>query len=470
MRSRALLGLVPLLALALAGCLGGGQPVQPLALAPVRFLDDLAMPGDPVGGEPNLAVLGDGTLFIAAPGPGSQEPNMVHGASWLWRSKDGGATWDTLRGPRDVVPLELPTPFFSDGRAFFSGDADTATSPDGWVYYTDWWFAPPYVVGANFNVEASGDGGETWQSAPITTLDGLTGVDRQWLVGGPEGRVWLVYAYYHPAANTVSDLLNVYPRGDYTMSIQMVRSRDHGATWSEPISVVGPQHGHEVLHGKPFLLPGGELAMPYIDTSNDYLTDPGLVRVALSRDNGTTWAHRTVAEVREQSESVWPVEGAVDDAGNVYVVWSARVGENLSLLLASTPDLGATWRGPWPVSADGLHALPWVAARGDGEVAVGWYGADARGDPQQVEESTAWWPLAATSKDGGRTWSLGKASTEPVKTGPFCPLGARCRDNRELLDYVSVAYDPAGRLHYAFAKSEGEGQDKVGLIRYAGSP
>lgn len=486
MAPQAALGLVPLVALGLAGCLTtseplGGQGLLPGGL-PLRFLDAVAMDQPTGGAEPNIAVLGDGTLFIAAVAGSQERPNALEGAAWLWRSADAGATWETLRAPARDTPLgTLPM----TRRPFGSSDADVVTSPDGWVYYTDWWNWGAPVAGTprygSYLVERSSDGGATWESSPVTTLDSLGGIDRQWLVAGEGGFVGLFYAYFHGAQNALRRAGDPFGRADTVMSLQAVFSRDHGASWGEPVTVVPPISGHAYQIAHPLPLPDGTLVLPYgdvLDTSveRDDFANPAVVRVMVSEDGGATWERRTVAAVPEGFDNLWAVQGAADatgigpeERGHPYVAWAARTGANMTVFVSRSGNDGVTWSEPLPLRAAGLNFLPWLAARGDGTLAVGWYGGDATGKPEEAPEDAAWYAYVAESRDGGRTFEVAKVSEEPVKTGPLCPKGAACSGNRELLDYVSLAYGPDGRLHYAFARSREVAGQRAGLVHYAGS-
>lgn len=465
---RSISGLFVAGVLLLAGCASPDTPaLQPGALIipadVLQLTPDVQLPGDGFGAEPNIAALADGTLFVIAPSDGSFLPSARDGAAYLWRSTDHGASWTALRTP---TPLETPV---GPTSLWYSGDSDVVTSSDGWVYYSDWWIGPPYLAGGNYNVVASGDGGNTWTSAPITTIDAFYGVDRQWLVAGEGGHVVLVYAYYHPVRNAIDTVADVPARGDYRMSLNAVVSEDHGATWSMPIAVTLPIAGHQMLHGKTVLLQDGTLVVPYVDTTNRYLSDPGVVRVAISKDGGYSWAQREVATIKQAAEAVWPVQAAVDDGGKLYVVWNERQGEHMPILIATSDDSGASWSEPTVVAATGIHALPWAAARENGTLALGWYGSwNATGDPQEADDSTEWNALLAVSNDGGATFSFGRASATPVKVGPWCTSGAACPSDRELLDYVSLVYDADGRLHYAFARSETQGSSVTAHVQYAG--
>lgn len=466
----------------IGGCVAPAEETEPQSLLPIpaleppRFLDAIAMDQPTRGAEPNIAILPDGTIFITAVAGGQERPNALEGAAWLWRSTDGGATWETLREPFRATPLGTPT-LPGTARPFSSSDADIVANRDGWVYYTDWWNWGAPVAGApragNYLVERSGDGGETWESATITIPD-PTAIDRQWLLAGENGFVAIFYAYFHPAENVAG-----IPFGTDIMSIKAVRSTDHGETWEtgEPVTVVPPEQGvgYQIAH--PSILADGTLLMPYgyVPFQEDFWTDPSEVRLAVSVDGGGTWEQRFVAPVPEGFDNLWAVQGAADATGldpeargHVYVAWTARTGETMTVFVSRSGDGGTTWTGPHPLRAEGLNFLPWVAARGDGTVAVGWYGGDATGEPLEAPEDAAWYPYVAESRDGGRSWAVVRVSEGPVKSGAFCPYGAACGSDRELLDYVSLEYDASGRLHYAFAKSREVAGAKAGLVHYAG--
>ena len=133
---------------------GASPPPESLPRrVPFALPVELPIVGSIGAGEPNIAVLPDGTLFVTSPTGLQMKPNALEGAAYLWRSTDGGATWETLRGP-ETSPVGLG--------AFCSCDADVIASPDGTIYFSDWW-------NGNYMVEASTDGGGSWSSAPFVT-------------------------------------------------------------------------------------------------------------------------------------------------------------------------------------------------------------------------------------------------------------------------------------------------------------
>lgn len=475
-------GLFAVLVLMVAGCVG--TPAAPRAPG-FSVAPEIVLPATSDGAEPSLAILPDGTLMAVAPSLGSTMPDQTTGAEWIWGSTDHGASWTVLQAPS---PTYTPVGYVA---ADYSADSDVAASPDGWVYASDWWFgnaglvpfiahspdlplvpdapAPFLASDGNFVVTASHDGGHTWSSSPVTTLDGFQEVDRQWLVAGADGFVALFYAYYHPVADDLNDIANAGARGDYTMSIQAVLSHDHAQTWSSPVTVAGPIHGGEELHAKPFLTSTGRIVMPYTEVLGDYLTDPGTVMVAYSDDQGSSWTRRSVGAVPEGNGGLWPMEGAADASGHVFLAWNARAGNATVLRLARSADGGATWDAARTLVSDGINLMPGLAARGNGQLAIGWYSANATGDPRRVANDTAWNAELMVSSDGGATWQRTHASTSPVKLGPLCPFGAACSRDRELLDFVSLGYDADGRLHFVFSREHEDSGFPSARVAYARS-
>lgn len=478
----------------LAGC---ATPAAELDAASVvdeagsLFSAPLEMEQPSFGAEPNIAVLPDGTIFITAVAGSQEKPNANEGAAWLWRSTDGGDTWETLRAPARDTPLGTVP---GTRRPFGSSDADVVTSPDGHVYSSDWWnwgspvILPTQDVNVNnrivsapnpnarygsYMVEHSSDGGDTWTSTPVTTLDSFGGIDRQWLVAGPDGWVGLFYAYFHGA--NPSRPTEAPDAGAGYASIQAVYSTDHGETWSDPTPVVGPSSEGFSQIAHPRLRDDGLLWMPHGYTANvpdgTYWRDPSEVRVALSNDMGATWTDVKVADVPEGFDNLWAVQGDHTDDGVLHVAWAARVAGNDTLQAvyhSESADDGVTWSEPVMVSAPGISFLPWVATRGT-EVAISYYGADAWGEPTELPEDVAWFPIVARRAAAGEAWTRANVTTDPVKTGPMCPRGAACPGERELLDYFGLEFDASGSLHVSFARSRELDGAESGLVSYARS-
>ena len=466
MRASVLLLSALLVAGALAGCSEATEPVpeiQPAALpAAPLFAAPVPLPQAAGAAEPNIAILPDGTLFVTAPVGGSAKPNVGEGAAYLWRSVDSGKTWTVARSPHVGPSDQLPQP----GGAFCSCDADVVASPDGWVYYSDWWVAG--IAPGNYMVEASSDSGETWTATPVTVPQDLAAsIDRQWLVAGEDGFLGLFYSFYSPSP-VGTQPVPAFGLDRAGQALYAVFSHDHGATFGDPVPVVPAQDGvgYQIAH--PFLAPNGTLMMPYGHVADDpdtsYWLAPSEVRLAWSADMGSTWQQSTLAEAPHGFDNLWAVQGAVDaSTGQVTVVWAARIDgvrgdevertSRMGLHVLQFGPLGAV--GPVLVRGNGTNFLPWAAAR-DGVAAVGWYGGDATGDVTASPGDAAWYAYVAKAHGGLFTpgnVTVVPVAAEPVKTGAICPKGAACGSNRELLDYVSLVFDSDGLLHYAYAVS-----------------
>jgi hypothetical protein len=450
----------------LAGC--ADERAEPLAPAPPAlpplapiFDRPVAMPQAAGAGEPNIAVLPDGTLFVAAPVGGTAKPNAGEGAAYLWRSTDDGKTWTVVRSPHIGPSDQLPQP----GGAFCSCDADVTTSPDGWVYYSDWWIAG--VAPGNYLVEASGDSGETWTTTPVTIPQDLAAsVDRQWLVAGEGGFLGLFYSFYSPSpAGTLPVPAAGLDRPG--QAILAAFSTDHGQTFGDPVAVVPADAGVSYQIAHPFLAPNGTLMMPYgrvPDSDHSYWLSPSEVRLAWSTDKGMTWTDSPLATAPVGFDNLWAVQGAVDvSTGEATVVWASRLDgvkgddvadtSRMALQVLQFGPLGTI--GPVVVRGNGTNFLPWAAAR-DGATAVGWYGGEATGDVTEAPSDSSWYAYVARAPGGLFTagnFSVSQVAAEPVKVGPICPKGAACGGDRELLDYVSLVFDDGGLLHYAYASS-----------------
>lgn len=463
---------------ALAGCADPAPAASPAQPA-LSFAAAVAMPQPTDGGEPTIAIAPDGTLWITAKAGNQDKPSMYEGASWLWRSTDGGATWDTVRSPIRAIPT---TPMTRE--PVRASDPDVVATGDGWVYYLDWWIprnpvlvSPPVglPVGptTNFIVERTNDGGVTWEKTPVTIpADEGMGVDRPWLVANDEGFVGIAY-------NGNGGLHGSYPQvPGGAPGLRFTASHDRAATWSTPVTAVEETPGTALLIGRPALLPSGRILMPYGELAyaeDGYVfDDPAEVRVAYSDDQGASWRNVPVAAAPGGFDQIWPVQGATAPDGSAAITWSSREAGRLVLRVATTPDGGATWSEPAVVRSDGTSALPWIAMMDAQRMAVGYFHGDYEGDPRNASSNVAWYAQVSETRDGGATWVTATAGDGPVKMGRFCPIGTFCErervSDRELLDYVGLAYAPDGTLHYSWTESRDLADGlKDGHVHYAHS-
>jgi hypothetical protein len=237
--------------------------------------------------------------------------------------------------------------------------------------------------------------------------------------------------------------------------IQIARSDDGGASWSDPVRVSAPSR-ERVIAPSPVVGPEGEVYVLYLDIGEDRLDYAGAhegmggppydgaFRLVLgrSRDGGATWG---------ESEIVDPVDPiqrfivflpafpsvAVDDSGRVYAAYhDDRLGDPDVWLWTLDPG-GSDWRGPTRVNdtarRDGTwQYLPNVSVSPDGRVDVVYY--DRRSDPRNVMEDVSLRPFS----DAGE---------------PFAPA---LRLSGHPFDVPSVSFFPDGRRDFAYPDRRSE--------------
>jgi hypothetical protein len=133
---------------------------------------------------------------------------------------------------------------------------------------------------------------------------------------------------------------------------------------------------------------------------------------------------------------------AVDEAGTV---WHQRAG----CVVGRLPD--GTWTGASQAVPEGVRVwFTWVAAGGDGAVAMAYYGQveDAAQASQLGIEPDAWYVFASATANAGAenaTWVHALVDPEPVGRGEG--LG------RRLGDFLELAIGPDGAVHVAYASN-----------------
>ncbi len=376
-------------------------PREPFAFMPLALISERG-----AGGEPVIAITPAGTILVAAhPGwthtrqPAS--PNLVLGGeaqSLMWRSTDGGATWEHA-GPLPAGPK---------GAWVGVSDPDLAVDADGRVFFTD-------LGGLVYTAVArSDDDGKTW-------LPGNP------VMPGPVDRQWLA------AYGT-----DVWFSANYFAEERVMKSTDGGVTWTR----VGEASCRGDIVADPL---DGTL---YIGCGDG---------VDVSTDGGATWSEKSTPGAHAGDLALQ--EPAIDAAGNVYVAWSehgtVRVagspdkGETWTTPIDAGAPLGLT---------GGTTVWPWVVAGDAGRVAVVWLGTPTGSDPERAEGE--WFLYQATILDAmgeAPVVTAAQASEGPVHAGPICQGGTGCQldpdpsGDRRLGDFFEAAVDAEGFVHTAVA-------------------
>jgi hypothetical protein len=191
--------------------------------------------------------------------------------------------------------------------------------------------------------------------------------------------------------------------------VEFARSADDGVTWEAARAIYDPGINFQTIGNLVAVLPNGTLVNLFVELSlnNDGTVQNAVLKVIRSADHGGTWSApvqvsqlltvgttdaRTGAFVRDGS--VVPQIAAAPD-GTLYVVWQdSRFsnGARDGIALARSSDGGSTWSAPVQVNSVASVAAftPNVHVRADGTVGVTYY--DLRpASPSPATLMTAQW-------------------------------------------------------------------------------
>lgn len=242
------------------------------------------------------------------------------------------------------------------------------------------------------------------------------------LTWGPDGTLYAAYLL------TRAEPGHQWP----TNMLRVATSADGGRTWGAPVTVQsdtvhnGSTDDHALLAA-----PDGTVYLAWLaqerDTSHSWLS--------ASRDGGRTWSAPRVMDAGPACPCCRTALATGAD-GRLYAAWRRIFGRDSTevrdIVVAASPDHGATWSAPVRVHEDDWHvhycpdAGPTLRAGADGVLHVAWWTGKPGGAGVRY----------AQSRDGGRSFSA------PVELG-VAPASRAAHAQLALADArrVVVAWD-----------------------------
>lgn len=392
-----------------------------VAFAPIKIID-----GDHAGGEPVILVDKKGVIIVSGHpgythirGPDTDLVTGTTGQAFVWRSTDGGETWQFVGIPVGGVnagPRNAATSV---------SDPDLTMRPDGGIILTT------LQSLVSIPVEISTDSGATWSGQP---LHGVAGVDRNWVAACNNDDVYQVYSSFAHAP------LTLIPGGPFGSGGRwFAHSTDGGQTWTD-------QHAVGV---------GGNIICDQNTEEGKYLYVGSGGTLSVSSDKGRTW--KTIRANGTGSGAL--SRPAVDAVGNVYTVGIANgTSENPHLYYSVSTDHGQSYARSVEIDTRGIvngsHVWPWITAQDEGRIGIVFYGASKHGAPTSFDRTVSWdvySVIVPNALDPEPTAYVTKASNVPIHFGAIC-VGTVCQANpeesgdRRLGDFFTATFDQNGAL------------------------
>jgi hypothetical protein len=265
------------------------------------------------------------------------------------------------------------------------------------------------------------------------------GVDHQSVGGGP----------FKPGV-LLRGPLTSYPNAVYYASqdigvAEIALSRDGGLTFEVAVPMWNLTQCNG-LHGHIKVAPDGTVYVPNKNCG-------GQQAVAVSEDNGLTWAIRPVPG--STAGATDPSVGIGADGTGYF----GFVNSDGTARAAVSHNRGLNWSAPVNVGHGNSirNAVFAAVTAGDADRAafffIGTTTPGANGVATDMAFNGTWYPYIATTYDGGATWvTVNTSPNDPAQRGVVCTNGTTCPDGtRNLLDFNDLELDAKGRPVAAFA-------------------
>ncbi len=181
--------------------------------------------------------------------------------------------------------------------------------------------------GLHMVFQRSADGGNTWTAPRAVApgpIKGKSGQDDPQIVVDPvDGHtVWASFMQNYPKAE-----------------IEVVKSTDFGATWSQPVVVSDLSPG---LDKDELVVRGNKIAVGYDDGFNTW--------ASISLDGGANWTTRLVFPTSNRFSMSLSAGGGIDSHGNIFFSWNSfdmahrKLGNGpVTLWVSKSTDNGLHW-------------------------------------------------------------------------------------------------------------------------------
>lgn len=420
------------------------------------------------GGEPNLAVSPDGTVYESGILGFRSTTSNVN------RSDDRGVTFNTLGIPGTGKVGQPPC---SGG-----GDSDLASSPVNDLYFIDLGYAPEVPA------HVSHDHGNSFTSDCVANLHQNVNIfaDRQWLSEDRvHGVMWYEYRDGLIDPGTGLDLVDHHAQGTYIMSAPLATSAGTAGSpqitfdslCKDPASVGIACYGDAEVIGGPvtdnFGPAKGNTYFPQFvaDTLGNH--NPSVAVV--NPDANPKVQERTVAVGTQDTDIVLFPTVAVDRAGVVYYAWVSgpasssdplKLTKHFRVNFTKSFDQGKHWTGPQVITGgapSNVVVMPWLVAGDSGRVDLVFYASPQNKDPGA--NNGPWYAYMMQSlnaTDPNPTWTQTRFTDRPMHTSFICLHGTNCYTqpgtdgDRELADFFRPRIDKDGRAMIAFDDGNNE--------------
>ena len=403
----------------------------------------------------------------------------------VWVTTDDGRTWSN---PYDQQ--------VQDTCASGSGDADAVVANDGTFYTDDLCLGSPGGSSNDIFVNRSQGDPHKWTGPAYAGFD----VDRQWLAVDPV-HPGVAYMEYHDLEGP---------------DINVMKTTDYGATWSCPLTgapATGPCPITATANSNTGFIDTGQgnttarllvdptnpsrLYVAYADNCalNSAASPPNSqdfnltrIHVAVSDDAGASWKANTTTDNSPAVDAntafglpacstappsdptacgntishTFPTS-AIDQAGNLYIVFSMRRCNQTQthLWLVSSTDHGATWSKPAQVDQDGLgsNIFEWVVGGSAGRVAISWYGSPSTDYNDPNSRWSEMFAASANATSAHPTFVQSNVSgTKSIHDADICEAGTLCLatgGNRDLADFQMLAVGSDGYAQVIWTDDSG---------------